>query len=62
MGDFLLGNHIVLNDYLFKDVFEFDFSGDIPFMHGNLWPESFEISSENAKLFVCNIGADLTNF
>ncbi|KAH0650272.1 hypothetical protein KY284_030184 [Solanum tuberosum] len=58
----MLGNRIVLNDSLFKDVFGFDFSDDIPFMHGNLWPENFEISLENAKLFVSKTGANITNF
>ncbi|KAG5595056.1 hypothetical protein H5410_036288 [Solanum commersonii] len=43
-------------------VFGFDFSGDIPFMHGNLWPENFEISLENAKLFASETGANFTNF
>ncbi|KAH0745873.1 hypothetical protein KY285_007530 [Solanum tuberosum] len=58
----VLGNRIVLNDSLFKDVFGFEFSGVIPFMHGNLWPDNFEISLEDAKLLVSDTGADLTNF
>lgn len=47
---------------MFKDVFGSEFSGDIPFMHGNLWPDNFEISLEDAKLFVSDTGTDLTNF
>ncbi|KAG5589349.1 hypothetical protein H5410_039863 [Solanum commersonii] len=58
----VLGNRIVLNDSMFKDVFGYDFSGDIPFMHGNLWPKNFEISLENAILFVSETGANITNF
>ncbi|KAG5595789.1 hypothetical protein H5410_037021 [Solanum commersonii] len=58
----VLGNRIVLNDSLFKDVFGSDFSGDIPFMHGNLWPKNFENSLESAKLFVSETGANITNF
>lgn len=59
---FVLGNCINLNDSLFKDVFGSDFSGDIPFMNGNLWPDNFEISLEDAKLFVSETSVDLTNF
>ncbi|KAH0752137.1 hypothetical protein KY285_005285 [Solanum tuberosum] len=58
----VLGNHIVLNDYLFKEVFGSDFSDDIPFMHGNVWPDQFEISLEDAKIFVAETGSDLSNF
>lgn len=31
-------------------------------MHGNLWPDKFEISLEDAKLFVAETGSDLSNF
>ncbi|KAH0723716.1 hypothetical protein KY289_006760 [Solanum tuberosum] len=58
----VLGNHIVLNDYLFKEVFGSDFSDDIPFMHGNVWPDQFEISLEDAKIFVAETGSNLSNF
>ncbi|KAK4728754.1 hypothetical protein R3W88_021742 [Solanum pinnatisectum] len=58
----MLSNRIVLKDSLFKDVFGSKLLGDIPFMHGNLWPENFEISLENVKLFVSKTSADITNF
>ncbi|KAG5581745.1 hypothetical protein H5410_052372 [Solanum commersonii] len=58
----ILGNRIVLNNYLFKEVFGSHFSGDIPFMYGNVWPDQFEISLEDAKIFVAKIGSDLSNF
>ncbi|KAH0720474.1 hypothetical protein KY284_005504 [Solanum tuberosum] len=58
----VLGNRIVLNDCMIKEVFGSDFSGDIPFMHGNVWPDQFEISLEDAKIFVAETGSDLSNF
>lgn len=57
-----LGNRILLNDFIFKDVFGSEFSGDIPCMHGNLWPESFGTSMDSAKLLVSESGVDLTTF
>lgn len=54
----VLGNRIVLNEFFFKDFFGAEFSGDIPFMHGNIWPNNFETSLDTSKSFV----SDLTSF
>ncbi|KAH0665500.1 hypothetical protein KY290_027732 [Solanum tuberosum] len=58
----VLGNHIVLTDSLFKEVFGSEFYGDISFMHGNLWPDQFKISLEDAKIFIAETGSDISNF
>ncbi|KAG5602432.1 hypothetical protein H5410_033802 [Solanum commersonii] len=58
----VLGHHIILNDSLFKEIFGFEFSGDISFMHGNLWPDHFKVSLENAKVFTAEFGSDISNF
>ncbi|KAL3365243.1 hypothetical protein AABB24_010416 [Solanum stoloniferum] len=43
-------------------MFGSEFSGDILCMHGNIWPENFEIFLEDAKVFVAQSDADFTNF
>lgn len=44
----VLGNRIIVNEYLFKDVFGSEFSSDILYMNG-IWPEDFEVSLNAAK-------------
>ncbi|KAG5577878.1 hypothetical protein H5410_058012 [Solanum commersonii] len=58
----VLGNRIVLNDSLFKEVFGSKFSSNILFMYGNLCPDQFEVSPEEAKIFVVETGSDVSNF
>lgn len=44
----VLGNRIIVNEYLFKDVFGSEFSSDILYMNG-IWTEDFEVSLNAAK-------------
>jgi len=57
-----LVNCIILNDSLLKEVFGSEFFSDIPFTHGNLWPDQFEIFLDDAKTFVVEASSDLSNF
>ncbi|KAG5608959.1 hypothetical protein H5410_020240 [Solanum commersonii] len=57
----VLGNGIVINDSMFKDVFGSEFFDDVPYMNG-VWPENFEVSFEAAKVAVAEPNTDLSNF
>ncbi|KAG5592572.1 hypothetical protein H5410_043086 [Solanum commersonii] len=57
----VLGNRIVINDSMFKDVFGSEFFDDVPYMNG-VWPENFEVSFEAAKAAVAEPNTDLSNF
>lgn len=35
------GNRVILNDTLLKEVFKSEYSGNIPFIHGNLCLDQF---------------------
>ncbi|KAG5611897.1 hypothetical protein H5410_023178 [Solanum commersonii] len=57
----VLGNRIVINDSMFKDVFGSEFFDDLPYMNG-VWPENFEVSFGAAKAAVVEPNTDLSNF
>lgn len=57
----VLGNHIIVNEYLFKDVFRSEYSCDIPFING-VWPVEFVVSLEASKSAVAKPNADLSDF
>ncbi|KAG5571104.1 hypothetical protein H5410_060870 [Solanum commersonii] len=47
---FAMGNHIIVNEWLFKDIFGTKFFGVIPYMNGT-WPNDFEVSMEGICLY-----------
>ena len=55
-------HHIIINDSLFKEFFGSEYTSDTLFMRGNVWPDEFETSLEGAKVFLAEIGADISNF
>lgn len=57
----VLGKRIILNDSLFEKVFKTKFSGDIPFMTG-CWLDDFEVTLDEAKIFVAESESDLSDF
>lgn len=57
----VLGKRIILNDSLFEKIFKTKFSGDIPFMTG-CWLDDFEVTLDEAKIFVAESGSDLSDF
>lgn len=57
----VLGKQIILNDVLFEQIFETNFSGVIPFMTG-CWPDDFEVTLDEAKIFVAESESDLSDF
>lgn len=57
----LLGNHIILNYYLFEQVFSSKFFDAIPFMTG-CWPDDFEVSLEEAKVAIAEPDFDSLDF
>ena len=46
----------------FKEDFLSKFSGNILYMHGTLWSDRFEVSLENAKVFIDEFGFDMSRF
>ncbi|KAM3288473.1 hypothetical protein P3S67_021903 [Capsicum chacoense] len=57
----VLGSRIVLSLYLFEKVFGTKFSGRVPYMNG-CWPEDFEVSLDEAKVFISEPGSNLADF
>lgn len=57
----VLGNRIIVNEYLFKDVFGYEFSSVILYMNG-IWPEDFEVSLNTTKTATAEPNVDLSNF
>lgn len=56
-----LGKLIIVNDFLFEDVFETEFSGVMSYMYG-VFPKDFEASLEVAKAIVVEPSSDLLDF
>ncbi|KAH0706301.1 hypothetical protein KY285_010804 [Solanum tuberosum] len=56
-----MGNRIIVNEWLFKDIFGTKFLGVIPYMNGT-WPNDFEVSLEGAKSVMAEPGANLSDF
>lgn len=57
----VLGTRIILNDFLFEEVFDINFSGMVPFMN-RTWPQNFEVNFEKAKTIVAEPNANLASF
>ncbi|MCD7447726.1 hypothetical protein HAX54_033516 [Datura stramonium] len=57
----VLGTKIVLSKTLFEKVFNSRFSGNIPFFTSG-WPEDFEVSLDEEKLFIAEDGTNLSDF
>ena len=51
----------IIKDSLFRELFGSEYTSDTPFMHGNVWPDQFESSLEDAKVFLAETGADVSN-
>lgn len=56
-----MATYVVINEYLFKDMFGSKFLKDVPYMNGAL-PDNFEISMEAAKAAIMKDNLDLYDF
>ncbi|KAG5577083.1 hypothetical protein H5410_057217 [Solanum commersonii] len=57
----VMGSRIIVNDFLFEDIFDIKLSGIVPYMNG-IWLDDFEVTLEGSKIVVVEPGADLSNF
>lgn len=57
----MLGNHIIMNEFLVKDVIGSEFQVNFSYMN-NTWPEDFDVSLEVAKMVVVEPDSDLLEF
>lgn len=53
----VMGSCIIVNDLLFKDVFDTKFSGVISYMH-DVWPDDFELPPEGSKIVMAELATD----
>lgn len=56
-----MGNQIIVNDFLFENVFGTKFSGIVPYMNG-FWLDDFEVTLKVTKAAMAEPGADLLDF